>query len=310
MGIRHWRWDVAAVLLLGSTGCASFSGMPQPVTAYRTVSDMTNDMKAGLAYVAGAADDAEKKRRRDEEITLYIAAADAQFTKFLSSLSSERNGANIALDVAGGAAAGVGSVVTNAAPELAALAGFIGNTKTSINKELYFERTLSALIVAMQTNRLKVRAQIEEHKKLSASDYTLEMAYAELRDYEVAGSINGAIGELNIAAAKSFSEAKVDYSTAIKACDRDDDFRPLERKAHNAIAQLAMDGAAAAPWPASLKTRAANLAKAMTTLGLKPDAVATDQAGLKARQRVVQAYLNTLCKTEDVQKLSDLLTGV
>ncbi|MDB5681236.1 MAG: hypothetical protein JWO16_1041 [Sphingomonas bacterium] len=285
--------------------------MPQSVTSYRAPVGLTKDMSAGLAYV-NALDigDEEKKRRRDDEITLYMAAADAQFTKFLGSLSSERHGANIALDIAGGATAAIGSVVTNAAPELAAAAGFIGNTKTGFNKELYFDRTLSALIVAMQTNRLKARAQIEEHMKLPAADYTLAMSFAELRDYEVAGSIDGAIGELNVAAAKSFSDAKIDYNNAIKACDRTDDFRAPARTAHNALVKITQDGAAAAPWPAALQTRAANLAKAMTVLGLKPDAVATDQAGLVAQRRALQASLDKLCTTEDAQELNGLLAGV
>jgi hypothetical protein len=48
----------------------------------------------------------------------------------------------------------------------------------------------------------------------------------------------------------------------------------------------------------------------MTVLGLKPDAVATDQAGLVAQRRAMQAYLDKLCTTEDAQELNSLLAGV
>ncbi|WP_294039751.1 hypothetical protein [Sphingomonas sp.] len=309
MGVKRWRLGAAAVLLLGSGGCASFSGMPKSVTAYRQPNGLIKDMRDGLAYVnAAGISDVERKRRRDDEITLYMAAADAQFANFLGSLSSERNGANVALDIAGSAAAGVGSVVTNAAPELAALAGFIGNTKTSINKELYFERTLSALIVAMQTNRLKVRAQIEEHKKLPASDYTLEMAYAELRDYEVAGSINGAIGELNVAAAKSFSDAKGDYSRAVTACVRDESFDAPGGEARKSF-RATNKAAATLPWPADVQTKVKNLGNTMRQLNLTPSADAKTPQEVDAQASALQTYLTGLCKPADAQRLKDLLEG-
>ncbi|MEP4892263.1 MAG: hypothetical protein ABJV04_19790 [Aliiglaciecola sp.] len=147
---------------------------------------------------------------RNKVVYGRMLAIDMQFQIFKQEMYGEGVKTTLSLDVAGVLVGGAGSVVTNADASkiLSALSGGIAGTSTAINKNLYFEKTLPALIALMDAERLKVRAGIFEGLSQDTDVYPLGQALSELETYLEVGSIPGAIASLTAVAGAEKTEAK------------------------------------------------------------------------------------------------------
>jgi hypothetical protein len=132
---------------------------------------------------------------RNNIVTARIFAIDANFHKFVRELTTEQNLSNVGIDWAaiGLASAGavVGSLQTKAI--LATISAGLLGAKASFDKEVFYNKTIPALITLMEAQRKIVLAQIYVGLKKAPGDYTLFQALADLDSYYNAGTINGAI---------------------------------------------------------------------------------------------------------------------
>lgn len=200
-------------------GCASVSG---------TQKRLTKDYVAKFGAVCPSEDqllaahssetDAEY---RDRIIMVCVKAINAQYVDFAEQLSTESTGVNLISDVAAQSLATAASLVTKAklAGELAAGSALSIGIGSSVNKNLFYEQTLPALLASMDARRSKVLTSIVEsqNKDREAKVYTLARAGADLDLLQQAGSLTSAVRELTNSAVQNANEA----DTVLQAAQRD-----------------------------------------------------------------------------------------
>jgi hypothetical protein len=221
----------AILAALPLAGCATIQGSQRPIIGVAQTSKLVQekyDLKTVL-YGFGHPNDAmreglSKREYRDMVIGIYMSAIDARYHEFRTNLSSESKRAALGLDVAVIGLAGWASVAKQSiVNEVSAVAGGVAGTRAAVDKNLYFDKALPALIAAMETERLKIGAQILRNLERNTSEYPLALAIGDLNRYEMAGSLDLAIQMVTSQAADERKKAESEYENAIRACDTSED---------------------------------------------------------------------------------------
>lgn len=184
--------------------CRSFTGYPHQMqdslkadtadTAYLT-SCFTG---AQVQKCQAMTDAAAARTCRNELVDCQIRSIDFEFIDFERSLNKETNGMSFASDVAVGSLSAAATILTGTTQKiLSALAGVVGGAKSSIDKNVYYTKTLPALMLTMEASRATKLTTIRNGEKLSVTDYTLDAALSDVDAYFSAGSIPGAISEIS-----------------------------------------------------------------------------------------------------------------
>jgi hypothetical protein len=151
--------------------------------------------------------------KRNEIVLARMRTYDIAFSDFERRLYGDGNEVTLGGDLVGLVLAGLTATTGNAATKSAlgaASAGVIG-AKAAIDKDLYYQKTIPALLAQMEADRLSALLPITAGLKLSDADYPLIQAYIDLDAYKNAGSIPAAINAVN----KNAGNAKDDAQTAI-----------------------------------------------------------------------------------------------
>lgn len=194
---------IRAVLLGAAclmSGCAGFQGAPE----WSEEQNLTNDDALyGASVTKFYARGANRKDVRNEFIEVRTGLIDRNYAAFKRSLHTERVGAAVGVDwstlILGSIAAAASKVdvKTGAGALVAILAG----GKSSVDKNLYFDRALPAMLSLMDARRAEIRDQILTGMQLDEATYSLLHAKADLHDYFDAGTITGAITQITSDAA-------------------------------------------------------------------------------------------------------------
>ncbi len=104
---------------------------------------------------------------------------------------------------------------------LAGLSALATSGKTAINKVYFYEQTLPVIITQMESDRQSVLADIIEGLAADDNIYPLHHAVRDLSRYFTAGTIDGALAEIQKQAAKKADDAQVrirqEIDTELKA---------------------------------------------------------------------------------------------
>lgn len=139
--------------------------------------------------------DTSKMAIRNQIIYSDISRIDQKFNIFKMRLNSEENQLSIGTDFISLALAGLGATVGTTAAKAglaAASAGIIG-AKAAIDKDVLYQKTLTALVTQMEAGRSQEFAIIIIRMKSDTADYPLEAASKDLQDYYQAGTLVNAI---------------------------------------------------------------------------------------------------------------------
>jgi hypothetical protein len=211
------------VVLAVVAGCAPVRGYPDdPENTDATLATLTSqyfsDGTREQAYFkTSAADTVARTQLRDEIILGRMRAYDIEFADFEKKLYGDGNGLTLGSDLVGLILAGLTATTGNAATKSAlgaASAGVIG-AKAAVDKDLYYQKTIPAMLAQMEADRLKALATITAGMKLPDTGYSLMQAYIDLDAYKTAGSIPAAINVFN----KDAGQAK-DVAQAIVMGER------------------------------------------------------------------------------------------
>jgi len=137
--------------------------------------------------------------KRNEIVFARLRGYDIAFADFERRLYGDANAVTLGSDLVGLVLAGLTATTGNAATKSAlgaASAGVIG-AKSAIDKDLYYQKTIPALLAQMEADRLTAKLPIVAGLKLSDADYPLMQAYIDLDAYKNAGSIPAAINAVN-----------------------------------------------------------------------------------------------------------------
>jgi hypothetical protein len=173
------------------------------------------------AYYSPKTTDEARQLLRNQIVSGRMNAYEAAYSNFKRRLNGDANTLNLAADLSllglAGVAATTGSITT-ATALAAASAGIIG-AKGAINSDLYFQRTLPALLAQMDANRARAKLPIFLGLRKSNADYPLVIALMDLDALRDTGGIPPAIGGLTqqAEAARASAEEVLGFNTTSAA---------------------------------------------------------------------------------------------
>lgn len=196
-------------------GCASINGFPdRPERVKAKLESLQKKFFLPsvdvLEVYASKDTEAKKRNYRDQVVNGRLLALDMQYAVFKKDIYEQGITSNLVHDISGVAVGAAGAVVTatDASRILSALSGGISGSRTSINKNLYYERTMPALLALMDAERKSVRADIMQGLTQDTTRYPLGRALGDLERYLEAGSIPGAVATLTATAGETEAKAK------------------------------------------------------------------------------------------------------
>ncbi|MEH3045961.1 hypothetical protein [Sphingomonas adhaesiva] len=150
------------------------------------------------------------RQYRDSIIWRVIAKDDDSFYTFVREVRSDRALMNMSADGAviflNGLAAVTGTAGEKAA--LAVLSGGVLAGKGSVDRQLFNQETMTALLARMKAARLAALVPIKRGLTLSADAYPLEQALVDMRGYAAAGSLLATIEAITTDAGRTAEKAE------------------------------------------------------------------------------------------------------
>lgn len=183
---------------LALAGCAGLNGVQEQVsekdvavTSCPSPDQLTNFASADVSKRNGLA----PADYRNAVIGACITAANQKFTEYTSHLRWESTGTDLGVGLSVLTLAGLGAVGNGAKNAAAATQGLLG-AGALINKDVFYDKTLPAIISAMNINRNLVLQKISKGLRESAEDYTLNDAGQDFWTLQNASNIDSAIAQM------------------------------------------------------------------------------------------------------------------
>jgi len=213
------------------SGCAAMSGYPTDPQNSGTLKDSGVldalrtkyfDTEIDNCYRAGNCPTLNltgKQAIRDDVVLNRMRVYDMEFSLFTRDLSSTNNSISIGTDLTALALNGLGATTGNAATKaaLAAASGGVIAANGAVDKDLFYQKTIPALISEMQADRLAAETTILQALKNSDADYPLQRAELDLDTLNDAGSLNSAIANItqNSTAQQSDNQATMNQTSVM-----------------------------------------------------------------------------------------------
>jgi len=207
---------IAGTAALG--GCAATSGYPEdPQSPGHLFSDTKALEQLRQTYFSKDVDDCyraascpqlcpekiptclnSKQAIRDDIVLNRMHVYDMEFTLFVRDLSSANNILSLGSDLTALTLNGLGAT-TGDAPTKAALAAASGGVIAAngdVNKDIFYQKTVPAIIAQMEADRTKAETTILGGLAKPDSEYSLQRAELDLDTLNNAGSLNTAVSNI------------------------------------------------------------------------------------------------------------------
>jgi hypothetical protein len=216
-------------------GCTSYRGYPAyPIKSAEAVKKylpyFTDDV---LAEMRTKATEEDRTRYRDEVIDAQLLVFDRNYDDFIQSLGIEKNAEEIATDAVTISLAGAGSLLKPASTKsiLAAVSGGVTGIKGSVDKNLFYQKTIVVVVSEMDSQRQTVLAAIRKGQTADTAHYSLGAALVDLNAYYRAGSLENAINALSQTAGSQAAVANSEIKASLSVKFGQDANTGLIRKA-------------------------------------------------------------------------------
>jgi len=137
----------------------------------------------------------ENKSARNQIINHRLVLMDLQYNRWVSNFASDKQTIDTVTDIIvlglNLGATAVGGAGTKTL--LSAISGGVVGSKLAIDKNVYYEKTVSALVAAMNAQRKAALVPILEGMRKDAEEYPLGRGLADLDSYYRAGTFLGAL---------------------------------------------------------------------------------------------------------------------
>lgn len=192
-------------------GCQSLGGAPPPTRSRAdTLASVASKTSLTVIDQYDAEKDSEQRRlRRNMFVNARIVEINANYDAFARAISVEQRSVTIGSQILVLGLAGGAAVAKSAATKtrLATWSAGILGTQSLVDKELYFNKTLPALKAQMEASRQTAIAKLRVGMSKPDAEYSLDSAQSDLRDLEVAGTVDGALGAITSEAGKQNAQA-------------------------------------------------------------------------------------------------------
>ncbi len=216
--------SLLASLLL--SGCVSFSSYPKPTTDTKSeLTALAPWLSADVLTAYAAKSGADKRAYRDDVLNARIRAVNLRFTEFVQRLDEDRRRLNVGTDWTVIALNGTASLVTPNSTKsiLSAISGGVVGAKGSVDKNLFFDKTMPVLIAQMEANRRDVLVKIRTGMNQDTDHYPLTNGLIDVEDYYTAGSLNGAITAIGASSGDTIKQADQKLKQAAESDYVEDD---------------------------------------------------------------------------------------
>lgn len=181
------------IIALVITGCSATSNLGAPQQSYNENGEITALSK--YYSLDSVVDVPLTISARNNFIVGRLALINLQYIKFVRELSAVRSEINTAFDILG---AGLGLTTAlvgsyGAAAALGAASAGVGATRTSIDKNFFYEKTVGALVGAMNAQRKVALIPVLAGLKQDVDTYPLGQALSDLSEYYFAGTFAGGL---------------------------------------------------------------------------------------------------------------------
>lgn len=205
------------------SGCATIRGSQDPLPELRPTSEAVSQETALTAIEKASDDDRgglSKVAYRNKVIRLYSQRIEARYNSYVDQLYAGDRGTALGFDLlqlglAGATALSPASAVDDLATVMVVTAG----ARASIDKRVFYDRTINALIASMDAERTLIKVEIARKRRLSESQYTLNDAFDDLNALNDAGKISRAFSRIARNAEADRSAAVARLSNISAACD-------------------------------------------------------------------------------------------
>jgi hypothetical protein len=246
----------------------------------------------------------EQRDYRNEVIFVYMQAIDARYNVFRTDLSRERKGSDMAFDGLLLGLGAIGSIWTNAAEEALIGTTSVTGARGVVDRNLYYEQTLTALVSAMEAERFRVGSAVYAKMTRDTGQYPLSAAMIDLQAYELAGTLQSAVSEMTEDAVIDRKDAKAEFDRTFRfACDPKTDLTVQTAKLRNAvmpIARAARDREEANLPPAADRERLDRIAP---IFDVEPVGLTATQIGLAITEALNRDY----CSFERLENMTNRL---
>lgn len=198
-----------------------------------------------------------KREYRDFIISLYQGEIENRYRSFTDQLNSGSRGTGLGFDLVLLGLNGAAALVSpNSVDEIATVTAVTSGARATIDKRLYYEQTLPALIKAMDAQRAQIMTEIVRKQQLPAEQYGLDLAFNDLNRLIDAGRISAAVTRVTTLSDADAAAQQQRLNAITAACDEISiDAASLNREFRELI--MTTDG-----------SRDGNLVAAATQLGL------------------------------------------
>jgi hypothetical protein len=227
--MRQIRWRSVACLgaWIGLAACAQIDGYPADPATDRSLPQALRDAldQTAVDKYSALEDKERRAKERDRIVFARMDAYEVEFQSFKRRLWGDSNlvgaGGDLTLLTLGGLGATTGHVATASALAAASI-GIVG-AQTAISKDVYYQRTMPALLAQIEANRDKVKTKILTGLAKPDDQYPLGMAILDLHALQGASGIPDAVAEVTQQARADLQDAKDDVAAVAamyKATDR------------------------------------------------------------------------------------------
>lgn len=197
------------------SGCASITGYPSdPGNKKANLDSFSEGFSSAIIVNYNNASGADKTALRNKIIFERLSSYDIVFNTFERKLSSQRNTITSGTDLLVLALTGLSTTAASAGSKTAfsaAATGVVG-AGGAINKDLFYQAALPAILTQMEAGRALVLADLIKGMAEDDTKYPLALALHDLERYANAGSIPAALSTVTKTAVDKKNAADADVS--------------------------------------------------------------------------------------------------
>jgi len=186
---------LAAVIASELVGCKSSEwGAPvPPASSQEDIDAIVKQFSEAMLIDEYYNDPSTEARNRF--VAARLTVTNLRYIQFVKTLTTNKQLLDSATEILTMGLGVAGTVVgaTDAKSVLAAVSASVSGAKISIDKNFYYEKTIPALVAAMNASRKEILVTIMKGTVSDLEVYPFEKAVADLHEYYFAGTLLGAI---------------------------------------------------------------------------------------------------------------------
>lgn len=298
---------------VGLSGCTSLRGGPEQIISTADARSVLSAYKIPGVFskYQETQTDIAKRHYRDEVMYAYIQAIDSQYFDFRSRMGQDKKELSIGFDGAIIGLSALATIAKKSADELAAVSGAFAGANSSVDKNLYFDQSLPALVAAMDAERLTIRASIAQKMTRDAAAYPLTAAFVDINEYQAAGTLDHAVTVITDEAVKERTQAKQLFNTMVRFACSPDQVRQLtagqSKKLGTFNFKIAEAARKEATGGAAVRTNRDALESLASFYGIKlpdgMDKVQSESDVAQADAMIIQATAGGFCTQSEIDNL-------